>query len=38
MRFYEKFGYRTVGIYHEQGWVDDRRGDSIIMEKALDPR
>ncbi|HXH09638.1 MAG TPA: arsinothricin resistance N-acetyltransferase ArsN1 family A [Alphaproteobacteria bacterium] len=36
MRLYEKFGFRTVGIYHEQGLVDGRWVDTIIMEKMLD--
>jgi len=35
MRLYEKFGFRTVGIYHEQGLVDGRWVDTIIMEKLL---
>jgi L-amino acid N-acyltransferase YncA len=37
MRLYEKFGFRTVGVYHEQGLVDGRWVDTIIMEKMLDP-
>jgi L-amino acid N-acyltransferase YncA len=35
MRLYERFGFRTVGIYHEQGLVDGRWVDTIIMEKLL---
>jgi L-amino acid N-acyltransferase YncA len=35
MRLYEKFGFRTVGIYHEQGLIDGRWVDTIIMEKLL---
>jgi phosphinothricin acetyltransferase len=35
MRLYEKFGFRTVGIYHEQGLIDGRWVDTIIMEKVL---
>jgi phosphinothricin acetyltransferase len=35
MRLYEKFGFRTVGIYREQGLVDGRWVDTIIMEKLL---
>lgn len=36
MRLYEKFGFRTVGIYREQGWLDGRWVDTIIMEKLFD--
>lgn len=36
MRLYEKFGFRTVGIYREQGLVDGRWVDTIIMEKLLE--
>lgn len=32
---YEKFGFRTVGIYHEQGWLDGAWVDTIVMEKLL---
>jgi L-amino acid N-acyltransferase YncA len=35
MRLYERFGFRTVGIYREQGLVDGRWVDTIIMEKLL---
>jgi L-amino acid N-acyltransferase YncA len=35
MRLYEKFGFRTVGIYQEQGLIDGRWVDTIIMEKLL---
>jgi len=38
LRLYEKFGFRTVGIYHEQGLIDGRWVDTIIMEKLLDGR
>jgi L-amino acid N-acyltransferase YncA len=38
MRLYEKFGFRTVGIYREQGLVDGRWVDTIIMEKLFDER
>jgi len=38
MRLYEKFAFRTVGIYREQGLVDGRWVDTIIMEKLLDQR
>ena len=36
MRLYQSRGFRTVGIYHEQGRLDDRWVDTIIMEKMLD--
>jgi phosphinothricin acetyltransferase len=36
MALYEKFGFRTVGIYKEQGRLDGRWVDTIIMEKLLD--
>ena len=32
---YEKLGFRTVGIYHEQGMLDGQWVDTIIMEKLL---
>ena len=35
MRLYERHGFRTVGIYHEQGLLDDQWVDVIIMEKIL---
>ena len=35
MRLYERHAFRTVGIYHEQGMLDDRWVDVIIMEKIL---
>jgi phosphinothricin acetyltransferase len=35
MRLYEHFGFRTVGIYREQGLIDGRWVDTIIMEKLL---
>ncbi len=38
LRLYEKFGFRTVGIYHEQGLVDGCWVDTMIMEKLLDER
>ena len=34
-RLYERFGFRTVGIYREQGLFDGRWVDTIIMEKLL---
>lgn len=36
MALYEKFGFRLVGIYKEQGLLDGRWVDTIIMEKLLD--
>jgi phosphinothricin acetyltransferase len=36
MRLYQSRGFRTVGIYHEQGRLDDRWVDTIIMEKMLE--
>jgi L-amino acid N-acyltransferase YncA len=38
MRLYERFGFRTVGIYHEQGLIDGCWVDTIIMEKLLTKR
>jgi phosphinothricin acetyltransferase len=35
MRLYERHGFRTVGIYHEQGMLDGRWVDVIVMEKIL---
>ncbi len=35
MALYEKLGFRTVGIYREQGLLDGRWVDTIIMEKLL---
>jgi phosphinothricin acetyltransferase len=32
---YEKFGFRTVGIYREQGRLDGAWVDTIVMEKLL---
>lgn len=32
---YEKLGFRTVGVYHEQGMLDGQWVDTIIMEKLL---
>jgi phosphinothricin acetyltransferase len=32
---YEKFGFRTVGIYREQGRLDGRWVDTVVMEKLL---
>jgi L-amino acid N-acyltransferase YncA len=35
MALYEKVGFRTVGIFKEQGMLDGRWVDTIIMEKLL---
>lgn len=36
MALYQKLGFRTVGIYKEQGKLDGRWVDTIIMEKLLE--
>lgn len=35
MRLYERHGFRTVGVYREQGMLDGRWVDVILMEKIL---
>ena len=35
MRLYERHGFRTVGIYREQGRLDGRWVDVVIMDKIL---
>ncbi|MBI2494164.1 MAG: N-acetyltransferase [Candidatus Rokubacteria bacterium] len=35
MALYEKLGFRTVGVYKEQGQLDGTWVDTIIMEKLL---
>lgn len=35
MRLYERVGFRQVGVYKEQGRVDGRWVDIVIMEKLL---
>ena len=35
MRLYQRHGFRTVGIYQEQGMLDGQWVDVIIMEKLL---
>ena len=35
MALYERMGFRTVGVYKEQGQLDGRWVDTIIMEKLL---
>ena len=36
MALYQKLGFRTVGIHKEQGRLDGKWVDTIIMEKLLD--
>jgi L-amino acid N-acyltransferase YncA len=35
MALYQTLGFRTVGIYREQGMLDGRWVDTIVMEKLL---
>jgi L-amino acid N-acyltransferase YncA len=35
MRLYERHGFQTVGVYREQGLLDGRWVDVIVMEKIL---
>ncbi len=35
MRLYERHGFTTIGVYHEQGMLDGRWVDVIVMEKIL---
>jgi L-amino acid N-acyltransferase YncA len=35
LRLYESMGFRTVGIYREQGLLDGRWVDTVVMEKLL---
>lgn len=35
MRLYERHGFAQVGIYHEQGMLDGRWIDVVVMEKLL---
>ncbi len=35
LHLYRRFGFREVGVYQEQGMVDGRWVDVIIMEKLL---
>ncbi len=37
IHLYEKFGFRTVGTFHEQGRLEGRFVDVIAMEKILKP-
>jgi phosphinothricin acetyltransferase len=36
MRVYRQAGFREVGIYREQGRLDGRWVDTIVMEKILE--
>jgi len=36
MALYTKLGFRTVGVYKEQGQLDGRWVDTIIMEKLIE--
>jgi phosphinothricin acetyltransferase len=36
MRAYARAGFREVGIYREQGRLDGRWVDTIVMEKILE--
>ena len=36
MALYTRLGFRTVGVYREQGRLDGQWVDTIIMEKLLD--
>ena len=35
MRLYERAGFRRVGVYREQGRLDGRWVDTVVMEKIL---
>ena len=35
LALYERFGFRTVGVYREQGQLDGHWVDTVIMEKLL---
>jgi phosphinothricin acetyltransferase len=36
MALYTRHGFRTVGVYEEQGLLDGRWVDTIVMEKLLE--
>ena len=36
MRLYRRFGFREVGVYREQGVLDGRWVDTVVMELLLD--
>ena len=35
MTLYKKMGFMPVGVYHEQGQLDGRWVDVLIMERLL---
>ena len=35
MALYERMGFTTVGVYREQGLLDDKWVDVIVMERVL---
>lgn len=35
MRLYARGGFRQAGVYREQGWLDGRWVDVLLMEKLL---
>jgi L-amino acid N-acyltransferase YncA len=35
MALYERLGFRPVGIYREQGQLDGKWVDTIVMERLL---
>jgi L-amino acid N-acyltransferase YncA len=35
MALYERCGFRAIGVYHEQGMLDGRWVDVIVMERLL---
>jgi L-amino acid N-acyltransferase YncA len=35
MRLYERHGFTQVGIYHEQGMLDGKWVDVVVMERLL---
>jgi phosphinothricin acetyltransferase len=35
MRLYERCGFERVGVYHEQGMLDGKWVDVVVMEKIL---
>ncbi len=35
LRLYTRGGFRHVGVYREQGWLDGRWVDVVLMEKLL---
>jgi L-amino acid N-acyltransferase YncA len=38
MALYSKLGFRTVGIYREQGLLDGKWVDTVVMERLLEGR